>query len=496
LFAAANRAVADAIDKLIALTPDVQLAQLEATIALDAREIARRLLQGRLNLLTQRERLAAAAPPSMGPTARFRSISRSMRSTLGLVSLTRLSWSQGAVNDNVIPLDCALNVVPERSTLAVRRMVAEHVADVSFDRALAQLQKQGIAVPKRQAEQDVVQIAMDYEDFYAWARSPLDTPKVPNETLLVMSVDSKGVRVTFEGLRPDTQREAQDAASRPRGDPMGQRKERTHDRRMAVVAAVWDQTPAVRTAEVMIDGLKPKDQRKFLPQASALPKPQNKRVWTSVGEGMSGMVQRVFDEAEQRDPLHKRRWVVLIDGAVDQREAVLSEAKRRGVRVTVVTDIIHVIHYLWVAGKALHDGSEPATELWVRSTVEKLLTRDVYGVVSGLRQSATKRGLGSKQRAEVETCAKYLEHRGSTLKYSEALSAGLPIATGVIEGACRYLVQDRMGITGARWTVPTAEAVLRIRALIASDHWDPYLRFHQQQEHTRNHSILPVVEAA
>jgi hypothetical protein len=163
LFAAANRAVADAIDKLIALTPDVQLAQLEATIALDAREIARRLLQGRLNLLTQRERLAAAAPPSMGPTARFRSISRSMRSTLGLVSLTRLSWSQGAVNDNVIPLDCALNVVPERSTLAVRRMVAEHVADVSFDRALAQLQKQGIAVPKRQAEQDVVQIAMDYE---------------------------------------------------------------------------------------------------------------------------------------------------------------------------------------------------------------------------------------------------------------------------------------------------------------------------------------------
>jgi hypothetical protein len=211
---------------------------------------------------------------------------------------------------------------------------------------------------------------------------------------------------------------------------------------------------------------------------------------------MSAMVKQVFDEAERRDPLHQRRWVVLIDGAVDQREAVEAEARRRGVRVTIVTDLIHVIHYLWGAGKALSGGEEAATEEWVREAIKKLLTRDVYGVVSGMRQSATKRDLRGSQREAVEKCAKYLEQRGGTLRYVGALARGMPIATGVIEGACRSLVQDRMGITGARWTVPTAEAVLRIRALIASDHWDPYLRFHQQQEHTRNHSILPVVEAA
>jgi hypothetical protein len=496
LFAAVQHAVRESIEKQIALGPDVPLPQLEAIITLDAREIARRLLQGSLDLRSQRERAAASPPPSMSPKARFRSVSRSMRSTLGLVELTRLSWTDGAANDTVVPLDSTLHVVPERNTLGVRRKVAEHVADLSFDRALKRLREEGIAVAKRQAEQAIVAIAQDYDDFYAWGRSPADETDVADETLLAMSLDSKGVRVIFEGLRPDTQREAAQAAARPKGDPMAQRKERTHDRRMAVVAAVWDQTPTVRSAEVMLDGLLPKPQRKFPPEARALPKPQNKRVWTRLEEGMSAMVKQVFDEAERRDPLHQRRWVVLIDGAVDQREAVEAEARRRGVRVTIVTDLIHVIHYLWGAGKALSGGEEAATEEWVREAIKKLLTRDVYGVVSGMRQSATKRDLRGSQREAVEKCAKYLEQRGGTLRYVGALARGMPIATGVIEGACRSLVQDRMGITGARWSVATAEAVLRVRALVASGHWEQYLNFHHQQEHTRNHSLYPLAEAA
>ena len=77
--------------------------------------------------------------------------------------------------------------------------------------------------------------------------------------------------------------------------------------------------------------------------------------------------------------------------------------------------------------------------------------------------------------------------------YAAALRAGLPIASGVIEGACRSLVQDRMGLTGARWTVQGAEAVLRIRALIASGDWNAYCRFHLRKEHARNY---PPVKAA
>jgi hypothetical protein len=57
----------------------------------------------------------------------------------------------------------------------------------------------------------------------------------------------------------------------------------------------------------------------------------------------------------------------------------------------------------------------------------------------------------------------------------------------VIEGACRHLVNDRMDITGARWRLERAEAVLRIRALRSSGDFDEYWDFHKRQEFKRNH---------
>jgi hypothetical protein len=78
--------------------------------------------------------------------------------------------------------------------------------------------------------------------------------------------------------------------------------------------------------------------------------------------------------------------------------------------------------------------------------------------------------------------------RTRLMKYSDALRDGLPISTGVIEGACRYLVKDRMDRTGARWTVEGAEAVLMLRAIRASGDFDDYWRFHLAQEKERNHA--------
>jgi len=76
------------------------------------------------------------------------------------------------------------------------------------------------------------------------------------------------------------------------------------------------------------------------------------------------------------------------------------------------------------------------------------------------------------------------------LRYDEALTAGLSIATGVVEGACRHLVNDRMNLTGARWSLKGAEAVLRLRALRSSGDFDDYSEFHEIHEYERNHLTL------
>ena len=104
-----------------------------------------------------------------------------------------------------------------------------------------------------------------------------------------------------------------------------------------------------------------------------------------------------------------------------------------------------------------------------------------------MRRSATRQGLSTKDRLRVDECADYLLNHRKYLRYDESLRRGLPIATGVIEGACRHLVKDRLDITGARWGLAGAEAVLKLRSLRSSGDLDEYWQFHKARALERNH---------
>lgn len=108
-------------------------------------------------------------------------------------------------------------------------------------------------------------------------------------------------------------------------------------------------------------------------------------------------------------------------------------------------------------------------------------------VAASMRRRATYLQLTTEQRSPVDKCANYLLNHRDYLHYHHYLASGFPIATGVIEGACRYLIKDRMDITGARWSLEGAEAVLRLRSLLVSGDWNDYWRFHLSMEHQRHH---------
>jgi hypothetical protein len=140
---------------------------------------------------------------------------------------------------------------------------------------------------------------------------------------------------------------------------------------------------------------------------------------------------------------------------------------------------------MWAAGFALCGKNAPKTEVWVTRFLAKLLTQPVEHVIADIQRSLAQRGLSGKARKPVETCIRYFTGNRYWMRYPEFLAAGLPIATGVIEGACRHLIQDRLGITGARWGLAGAEAILKLRALHSNGDWDAYWSFHQQQEAAR-----------
>ena len=87
----------------------------------------------------------------------------------------------------------------------------------------------------------------------------------------------------------------------------------------------------------------------------------------------------------------------------------------------------------------------------------------------------------------MEACARYLTSNKEYLRYDQALASGWPIATGVIEGACRHLIGDRLDITGSRWSVEGAEAILRLRAVNGNGDFEAYWAFHIHREHYRVH---------
>lgn len=180
-----------------------------------------------------------------------------------------------------------------------------------------------------------------------------------------------------------------------------------------------------------------------------------------------------------------------VDGPVRDAEGV-ERTEKYDVKLTLVVDIIHVLEYVWKAGLALHNEGTAELERWVGERLLLILRGHASGVAAGMRRSATLRNLSTKQRAPIDTCADYLLTNRPYLDYADYLAAGLPIATGVIEGACRYLVKDRMDRTGARWSLQGAEAVLQLRALRSSHDFDEYWAFHEEQEYQRNHVALYV----
>jgi hypothetical protein len=403
--------------------------------------------------------------------------------TLGKVELERIGYGQRDVDSRFV-LDAALNLPPESYSLGLRRSLAYEAAKGSFDDAVEAVEHAtGVAVPKRQAEELVRRAAVDFDAFYA-ARQPAANEGTGD--ILVISTDGKGVPMRRDALRPATRKAAEER--RPRLEKRLSKGEKTATRRMAQVAAVYSIQPYVRSAEEIAGTLGPAA-GETIREPQTRPRPESKRVWASVSCDAWDVIEAAFEEADRRDPERRKRHVVLVDGGEHQLEGVLLCCGKARTHVTVILDLIHVLEYLWGAANALFGEGKPETEAWVTERLLRLLRGQAIGVAAGMRRSATKRELMPERRRAIDRCADYLLKYADYLHYDEYLAAGFPISTGVIEGACRYLVKDRMDITGARWGLDGAEAVLRLRALKASDDFDAYWTFHEQQEFRRNHLV-------
>ena len=454
------------------------LSEIERMMRTQGREMLRAMMQAHFDGRSERELPVVVRGEDGIDREAARPARRTVMTEFGEVELERNLYQAPGVTGRA-PLDAAMELPAEKYSHEVRRLVAEESARASFDEVVAAVGKySGAKVPKRQAEELAVRAARDFDAFY---RDRLCAAE-DTDHLMVLSFDGKGIAMRHESLRAATRKAAE--ATPRRLHTRLTKGEKPNRKRMAEVAAVYTIAPWPRVVADVLHGAHAK--------RTDRPRPIHKRVWASVEHGAQQVIDDAFAEARRRDPEQRRRWVVLVDGSLDQLRRIKHAARATGAAITIVLDLVHVLEYLWRAAHAFHPGDnaedQAAAERWVECRLIALLAGRSGGeIAKSLRLMLTTHTLDAKATRAVERAASYLVRHTRFMHYDRAIDAGLPIATGVIEGACRHLVQDRMGRTGARWSLAGAEAVLRLRALRASGDFDDYWQFHVAKEHERNH---------
>jgi hypothetical protein len=321
-------------------------------------------------------------------------------------------------------------------------------------------------------------------------------PKPPAQeegAMLVASADGKGVPLVKE-----------DAQQVPAFDE----KERPGNRRMATLGCVYTVDRHVRTPEQIVAALfrdpavsqpenRPGPQGKHYRGYFAEPAEPGEEAVPSAYRTWSWLAQEVTARWQSGQPL-----IRLMDGqpvlweAADACLADFIEDRRQAGKPLVPVDILDIMHvstYVWKVAKAFHSHKEHQ-EAFAQDRLLRILRGEVAGVITGIRRMASQRDLTGPALKDVTTACNYFEKNAQRMRYDEYLKAGYPIASGVIEGACRHVIKDRMEQGGMRWTLAGAEAMLNVRSVCASSAWEDFGTWRQAEEASRIHPHRAMVK--
>ena len=358
---------------------------------------------------------------------------------------------------NLYPADARWGLPDDPYSMGMRALTAYHLATGGYGLAQDVIQaRTGVTVGRAQLTGLAADMARWTGDFYEQRSHDAG---LAGGDVLMMQADGKGI-----ALRPEHRKSA------------GKDSDAAHPgiKKMAGIVAVAGFTPAVREPE---DIAAPPARRKAHPGPAA----RDKQVSASITSDIPAMISAAFDEADRRDPHHAHQRIFLVDGNKQQITAIGDQAAKRKLKVPVLIDYIHVSGYIGKAAAALHP-SDPVTAgqqadgqlLRVLHGRAKAVAATLASVAAKTRANPRKRNLGL---TDMDKAVTYLSNNHQHMRYDKALEKGWPIATGMIEGACRFVIEDRSGITGARWSPDGAEDILKLRAVVVNGDLDQYMTY-------------------
>ncbi|MDQ2694148.1 MAG: ISKra4 family transposase [Pseudomonadota bacterium] len=334
----------------------------------------------------------------------------------------------------------------------------------------------GLELPVASLEQMNRALSEEVEGF--WQEQP-PAPVAGEARVVVLSADAKGVP-----MRKAPEAPAAPALTPPSGPKPGRKK-------MALVGAAYTVAPHVRTPRAVVDALFAPGPSLESADAPRRAVPEHKRVRAVLSEAEVGQAghsaQVIFpwlgQQAQQRDPSQGHPWVVVMDGQPtlwDELDAALGARPR-----VEILDLLHAAGYLWQAVHLFHDPGTEQAEKLMQVCLLGTLEGQVQTVIEWLTDEAKNASLPAKAHASLSKIAAYFQRHRHRVHYDRYLAAGYPIASGVIEGACRHVVNDRLERTGMNWTLPGAQAMLALRCVAINDQWEEFMTYRIAQETAR-----------
>lgn len=329
------------------------------------------------------------------------------------------------------------------------------------------------------------QMAADVEGFRLSRQAP---PAEQEGQIVVVSMDNKGIPMR----RP--------AEARPAGSHRN-KGEKAHKKQMATVGAVYTVDPKMRTPDEVVAALFRDKKHKKPTQKDKLPVAQHKRVWSSLTMEREGEIELGEDivwswlvqEEARRNPQGDKDLVCLMDGQpslwIGRRNYLPHED------VVEILDLLHVTPRLWEAAHLFHPEGSDEASAFVRQRLLGILMGQAGYVIGGMRQMGTKQRLRGRQANKLRVICNYLENNRERMKYDQYLASGYPIASGIIEGACRHVVKDRMERAGMRWSVAGAQAMLDLRTTYVNGQWDDFQHYRIDQATQRQYPHSDALEA-
>lgn len=386
-------------------------------------------------------------------------------SIFGVFDLSRVVYgSREGQKIEFVPLDNRLQLPRSVYSYVLQDWAQGLCVESAFGQVATTLQRLlGLKLSVDSLERMNEQVAERVETY----REQRPAPAAATEgAVMVASADGKGIVMRRQAD------DAAPAAHRTKG-------EKASKKQMATVASVYSVDAHVRTAEEVVAALFRDEPEKPRP---ARPQPCHKQVWASLPRVVNSQVTSSIDlvhtalleELVQRNRLEHhwlRPMVFLYDGQEALWEARARHLPAGGVDIL---DLLHVTPRLWQAAHVFHKEGSAAAEAFVRERCLRVLRGQVAGVIRGLREMATKQGVsGGRQKTVTQICG-YLQKNQERMRYDVYLAAGYPIASGVIEGACRHLVKDRLERAGMHWTPAGAQAMLDVRSVYVNGDWEQY----------------------